>query len=186
MFPIAASSQNSAEIEGFDSLAEPALDMRWSWIHSMDEVWRTFDPFLWELTQNPWVVLQTISREKVERVSKEEPFTDAEIQWFGSKEELPDWAEPKAGHLGYRIHEGQKHALGLLFNAGTGAFCLPSLPAGVQWHLAVDTFCETSHDIVAAGMEDFLKSPQTYLLKPRSSAILLTRRPELDSEESSV
>ena len=26
------------EVEGFDSLAELALDMRWSWNHSADEV----------------------------------------------------------------------------------------------------------------------------------------------------
>src|SRR5580700_2628046 len=51
------------EIEGFDSLAELALDMRWSWNHATDEVWRQLDPTLWELTQNPWVVLQTVSRD---------------------------------------------------------------------------------------------------------------------------
>ena len=27
------------EVEGFDSLAELALDMRWSWNHAADEVW---------------------------------------------------------------------------------------------------------------------------------------------------
>lgn len=47
------------EVEGFDSLAELALDMRWSWNHSADEVWRRLDPALWELTYNPWVILQT-------------------------------------------------------------------------------------------------------------------------------
>jgi len=47
------------EVEGFDSLAELALDMRWSWSHYADEVWRQLDPALWDLTQNPWVVLQT-------------------------------------------------------------------------------------------------------------------------------
>ncbi len=50
------------EVEGFDSLAELALDIRWSWNHSADEVWSQLDPVLWELTQNPWVVLQTVSR----------------------------------------------------------------------------------------------------------------------------
>ena len=34
------------EIEGFDSLAELALDMRWSWNHATDEVWRQLDPEL--------------------------------------------------------------------------------------------------------------------------------------------
>jgi starch phosphorylase len=56
------------EVEGFDALAELALDMRWSWNHCADEVWRQLDPVLWELTQNPWVVLQTVSRDQLERV----------------------------------------------------------------------------------------------------------------------
>ena len=56
------------EIEGFNSLAELALDMRWSWDHATDEVWRQLDPELWEITHNPWVVLQTVSRDRIERV----------------------------------------------------------------------------------------------------------------------
>ncbi len=52
------------EIEGFHSLAELALDMRWSWNHSTDEVWRELDPQLWEITHNPWVILQAISRDQ--------------------------------------------------------------------------------------------------------------------------
>ena len=53
------------DIDGFDSLAELALDMRWSWNHATDEVWRRLDPVLWELTHHPWDVLQTVSREKI-------------------------------------------------------------------------------------------------------------------------
>jgi starch phosphorylase len=56
------------DIEGFDSLAELALDVRWSWNHAADEVWRQLDPDLWNLTQNPWGVLQTVSRDQIERV----------------------------------------------------------------------------------------------------------------------
>jgi starch phosphorylase len=56
------------EVEGFDSLAELALDMRWSWNHATDKVWRQLDPALWDLTQNPWVVLQTVARDQLERV----------------------------------------------------------------------------------------------------------------------
>jgi glycogen phosphorylase len=56
------------EIEGFDSLAELALDMRWSWNHATDEVWRQLDPELWAITHNPWVVLQTVSRDQIESV----------------------------------------------------------------------------------------------------------------------
>ena len=56
------------EVEGFDSLAELALDLRWSWNHATDKVWRQLDPELWDLTQNPWVVLQTVSRDQLQRV----------------------------------------------------------------------------------------------------------------------
>jgi len=56
------------DIAGFDSLAELALDLHWSWNHATDEVWRQLDPVLWEFTQNPWVVLQTVSKDKLESV----------------------------------------------------------------------------------------------------------------------
>jgi len=62
------------DIEGFDSLAELALDLSWSWNHRADEVWRLLDPTLWELTQNPWVVLQTVSRDQLERVLADPAF----------------------------------------------------------------------------------------------------------------
>jgi len=62
------------DIDGFDSLAELALDMRWSWNHGADKIWRTIDPGLWELTQNPWVVLQTVSREHLERLLADSVF----------------------------------------------------------------------------------------------------------------
>ena len=53
---------------GLDALAELALDLRWSWNHAADEVWRQLDPDLWDLTHNPWGVLQTVSRDRIERV----------------------------------------------------------------------------------------------------------------------
>jgi len=62
------------EIEGFDSLAELALDMRWSWNHATDEVWRRLDPELWADTHNPWVVLQTVSRDRIESVLADAAF----------------------------------------------------------------------------------------------------------------
>src|SRR6202142_3635808 len=53
------------ELEGFDALAELALDMHWYWNHSADEVWKQLDPDLWDLTYNAWVVLQTVSRDRL-------------------------------------------------------------------------------------------------------------------------
>jgi starch phosphorylase len=56
------------DIEGLDALAELALDVRWSWNHAADEVWRQLDPDLWHLTHNPWGILQTVSRDQIARV----------------------------------------------------------------------------------------------------------------------
>jgi starch phosphorylase len=58
----------AAGIDGFDSLSELALNLRWSWNHSTDEVWRQLDPKLWDITNNPWVVLQTASSDKIKEV----------------------------------------------------------------------------------------------------------------------
>ena len=68
------SSYLPKDVEGFDSLAELALDMRWSWNHATDQVWRQLEPTLWEMTQNPWVVLQTVSRDKLKRVLADPAF----------------------------------------------------------------------------------------------------------------
>ncbi len=62
------------EIEGVESLAELALDLRWSWNHATDGLWRTLDPTLWGITQNPWVVLQTAGRDQIERALADPAF----------------------------------------------------------------------------------------------------------------
>ncbi len=54
-----------SEIKGFDALEALALNLRSSWNHSTDAIWKMLDPELWELTRNPWAVLQTVSREKL-------------------------------------------------------------------------------------------------------------------------
>ncbi|MDD4108515.1 MAG: DUF3417 domain-containing protein, partial [Prolixibacteraceae bacterium] len=57
-------------------LSKLALDMRWSWDHSADEIWRQLDPILWESTHNPWVVLQTISRDQFQSRIKDPLFRE--------------------------------------------------------------------------------------------------------------
>ena len=57
-----------------DALTDLALDLRWSFNHSADELWDQLDPELWELTHNPWVLLQTVSREKLQTVSSDPDF----------------------------------------------------------------------------------------------------------------
>jgi len=67
-------SSPSEEVDGFNSLAELALDLRWSWNHAADEIWQQLDPVLWELTHNPWIVLQSVGRNQIERLSADPIF----------------------------------------------------------------------------------------------------------------
>jgi len=84
----------STDIDGFDSLSELALDMRWSWNHAADEIWRQLDPVLWDLTHHPWDVLQTVSREKVKDVLSNPDFRkkiDTLIQSIKQEEKATAW-----------------------------------------------------------------------------------------------
>jgi starch phosphorylase len=83
-----------SDVEGFNSLAELALDLRWSWNHSADEVWRLLDPALWEMTQNPWVVLQTVSHDKLRGLLADPAFrkkVDGLLQAKRQTAEKPAW-----------------------------------------------------------------------------------------------
>ncbi len=56
--------------QGLEPLAELALDLCWTWIHDTDKLWHTMDPEIWRLTQNPWLVLQSVSQERLEELSR--------------------------------------------------------------------------------------------------------------------
>lgn len=62
------------ELKGYDALAELALDLRWSWNHYADTLWKELDASLWELTRNPWTVLQTVSRDKLASLLSDQNF----------------------------------------------------------------------------------------------------------------
>ena len=119
------------EIEGFDSLAELALDMRWSWNHATDEVWRQLDPELWEITHNPWVVLQTVSRDQIERVLADPAFRKnvddlVQSQAAGGGGARVVSAESSAGSLdlrrvfqhGIHVERSAAHLLGRTWQCG--------------------------------------------------------------------
>ena len=87
-------SRLALEINGFDSLAELALDLRWSWNHAADEIWRQLDPALWELTHNPWVLLQAVSRDKLKRASADPVFRKRVEDLLGAQRQAaqaPAW-----------------------------------------------------------------------------------------------
>ena len=55
-----------SESKALEPLVELALDLRNCWEHTTDPIWARIEPELWSLTHNPWVILQTASRSKLE------------------------------------------------------------------------------------------------------------------------
>jgi len=89
------------DTKGFDSLVELTLDMRWSWDHGTDEVWRILDPALWNLTHNPWVVLQTVSRDQFQTVMNDPVFRDKVNTLMNSRKaanKAPVWFQQNYPH----------------------------------------------------------------------------------------
>jgi starch phosphorylase len=87
-------SLRAPEVEGFDAIAELALDLRWSWDHAADRIWDRLDPELWDLTHNPWGVLQTASRERIAHVLADPAFRkrlDELVQRRRELVETPAW-----------------------------------------------------------------------------------------------
>ena len=69
------SEDNSTALAaGQELLRQLAIDLRWSWNHATDELWRRLEPELWAATHNPWVVLQTVSPQRLALMLTEPDF----------------------------------------------------------------------------------------------------------------
>ena len=62
--------------DGLKSLAELALDLRWTWNHQADHLWRRVDPDGWEATRNPWLLLQQATGDRLAQLARDPTFTD--------------------------------------------------------------------------------------------------------------
>ena len=96
-----APHKSAGDLDGFDSLAELALDLRSSWNHATDMIWRRLDPVLWKLTNNPWVVLQTVSRNKLREAMADDAFrknVDDLLQTRRHAEQAPAWFQKAHAH----------------------------------------------------------------------------------------
>jgi glycogen phosphorylase len=81
-------------IATYETLKELALDLRWSWNHSADILWKELDPDLWALTRNPWVVLQTVSKKKLQKALSNPKFKRITAELLEAKKarrETPGW-----------------------------------------------------------------------------------------------
>lgn len=77
-----------------ETLEKLALDLIWAWKHNADKVWKQLDPELWELTHNPWVILQTISRDKITSLAADPSFcklVDDLVQANKRMADTPAW-----------------------------------------------------------------------------------------------
>ena len=101
-----------------DALTQLALDVRWSWNHSTDELWKKLNPELWDLTHNPWIVLQTVSRRRLEAVTSDPEFQGLLGELMEASRahiECPCWFEKT-----YPEEYAKVTANGAWFTQGTG------------------------------------------------------------------
>jgi starch phosphorylase len=83
-----------ADLAGLDALLELALNLRWSWNHASDGLWRQLDPRLWEMTRNPWALLQTVSSDRIEALLADPVFradVDAKLATMHALADEPAW-----------------------------------------------------------------------------------------------
>jgi starch phosphorylase len=111
-----------------DRLGELALDLRWTWSHEADALWQQVDAEVWRRTQNPWVILQDISTERLEALAAEPSFV-AELERLTQTRqdylETPGWfaATHGAAALGGIAYFSMEFGLGAglpLYAGGLG------------------------------------------------------------------
>jgi glycogen phosphorylase len=56
------------------ALHDLALDLRWTWSHRADALWKRIDPVLWERTHNPWALLEDIPGTRLAELAADSGF----------------------------------------------------------------------------------------------------------------
>jgi len=82
------------DVEGFEDLAELALDVRSSWNHAADLLWKQLDNDSWELTHSPWVVLQAAAHDRIRCLMADPAFRGTVqrlLQARREAEQAPAW-----------------------------------------------------------------------------------------------
>jgi starch phosphorylase len=82
------------DIEGVDALVDLALDLRWSWDHAAEELWGRLEPDVWTMTRNPWLVLLTAGRGRIEELALDADFRERLETYVALRraaDERPTW-----------------------------------------------------------------------------------------------
>jgi len=95
--------------DALQDLATLALDLRWSWHHGADDLWKAVDPDLWTATANPWLILETVSDRRLNELAEDEQFLQQLRQEVKAREEYfsaEEWfssayKQAFPGHIAY-------------------------------------------------------------------------------------
>ena len=105
-----------------------ALDLLWTWSHEGDELWSHIDSQLWNQTHNPWVVLQSASKERLNELAGDRKFLDQLSKFVAARErylQTPGWfrCSENASRLGGVAYFSMEYGLGAalpLYAGGLG------------------------------------------------------------------
>ena len=73
--------------EPLQGLATLALDLRWSWNHGADVLWRQVAPELWGATANPWLILEMVSGQRLQALAADAGFIEKLQQQLKARED---------------------------------------------------------------------------------------------------
>ena len=72
-----------------DLLQELALDLSTVWNRYTDHIWRQFDPDVWRLTRNPWLMLHHASQGKLKSISNDQGLRNRVEQLVLARRQFP-------------------------------------------------------------------------------------------------
>lgn len=58
------------------ALHDLALDLRWTWSHQADSMWKRIDAELWQSTRNPWTILADVSAARLAELTADDTFLE--------------------------------------------------------------------------------------------------------------
>ncbi|WP_176360081.1 alpha-glucan family phosphorylase [Desulfosediminicola ganghwensis] len=81
-------------------LTDLALDLRWNWNHCADVLWRAIDPEIWEGTEDPWLILESVSRMRLETLAADPAFMEElrnQLAYRQAYMRQPTWYDERYG-----------------------------------------------------------------------------------------
>src|SRR5690554_1505705 len=87
------------DLDGLETLISIAIDLSYAGDHQAEKFWEKLHPSLWEQTQSPWVILKTVSVERL-KAFLADPNIRADLKKFQEKNQSHhrSWFEGKYHH----------------------------------------------------------------------------------------